>query len=834
MLWVKLDSENRSHVASVLLLAGVVAVAGIAWTTPPVASDPLIRMPGSQQGSVAIEDAGNCLGCHGGPDNPSDRLKYLSPGFRWQGSMMGQAARDPLFFACFTVAAQDSAWAIGTPNAADLCMRCHFPMGWLGGRSDPPNASRMTGGDYDGVQCDFCHRLVDPFFDATYDGEREGASWSTYWDEANATTPGSIAAATATWNADVAQSAAFLCFNGTNFYGADHRPISPTYTEAGAGQYYVTAENQRMPRAPFADPGAKHSILYSRFHKSKYACATCHDVSNPVLANLGADTTACLPTETNSAALYFHVERTFSEFMCSGYGAQGGMTGTGAYAPALFETSRPGNVIATCQDCHMPDGYGRGCNKSSGVVRKDESLEHLESGQPRHDLTGGNLWIPYLLASTDPTSPNYDSFNEARLWQGPAALTLDLSQGVTPDPVALLDAAARAAANLEAAASITNLTYNPLTGACTFQVVNHTGHRLLSGFPEGRRMFVTLRAYVGDALVYELNPYDSAIGTLKGLPKAYSAASPPLTTWEQHLDSLVYEIHPSSALTGEDSTFHFVLATGRSKDNRIPPRGYDIEQAVTRLCEPVWHGASDTNYYTAAEYAGGYDAVALQLPAGVEKLDVQLYYQTTSREYVEFLRDEINGTADSLPVNPGDPSPYIIQTNSWFAQLKAWGDTLWELWEHNKQIPGAAPIPMTDLTLELDDSDEDFDGIPAYWETLFFGGPTNALATADSDLDGIDNHGEYLAYTWPTDSNSVLRIEALAITATNGSTHADVAFSSSWPRLYALQYATNLAPATTWLNVVTNAPGTGAMTMLCHSNSADALTAMYRLTVRLP
>ena len=74
---------------------------------------------------------------------------------------MAQSARDFLFFACLTVAAQDSTWAIGRPNATDICERCHFPKGWIEGRSDPTNASLMTGADYDGVQCDFCHRAVD-------------------------------------------------------------------------------------------------------------------------------------------------------------------------------------------------------------------------------------------------------------------------------------------------------------------------------------------------------------------------------------------------------------------------------------------------------------------------------------------------------------------------------------------------------------------------------------------------------------------------------------------------------------------------------------------------
>ena len=67
----------------------------------------------------------------------------------------------------------------------DLCLRCHFPQGWLEGRSDPVNGSALTGADFDGVQCDFCHRQWDPFFETTYSGE-ESADWLGYWDETNA------------------------------------------------------------------------------------------------------------------------------------------------------------------------------------------------------------------------------------------------------------------------------------------------------------------------------------------------------------------------------------------------------------------------------------------------------------------------------------------------------------------------------------------------------------------------------------------------------------------------------------------------------------------------
>jgi len=681
--------------ALVLAFASVYAV--YAWTSVPVTQDPLVRMPGTQPGQVALEAPTRCLNCHAGYD------PAVEPGFNWKGSMMAQSARDFLFWACMTVGAQDSIWAAGRPNATDICERCHFPKGWLEGRSDPTNASLMTGADFDGVQCDFCHRMWDPFFETTYNGTREGADWLGYWDETNASGTPSQPAADATYAEDMTLAQAIVQFNGANFYSNNLPPAN--YTESGSGQYFVSPNAAK--RASFADANARHQMFYSRFHKSKYMCATCHDVSNPILANLGADPTQPLPSELNSAFSYLHVERTFSEFMLSAYGQQGG-----AATNSEFQAQGAPDIThaAKCQDCHMRDVVGKGADLRNAVVRPSGSVEHPQSGQPLHDLTGGNAWVSWVLASATPGSPNFVQYNADQLNQGPAVLTLDLAQGEGIDPVALLAGVDRAKQQLLLAATIKNVTYDSGTGALSFQVQNNSAHKLISGFPEGRRMFVNIKAYAGGSLIYEVNPYDTANGTLKGLDYPYQpdpngVLLPPdgLGANEAYVDELVYEMKPSSSdLTGEAKTFHFALATGRYKDNRIPPKGFDINGAAARVSVPVWHGVEDPNYYTADEYANGWDDVSLTILAGADSVEVNLYYQTTSREYIEFLRDEINGTGNltlSSPTPSGEPEAYVVQTDPFFNQLSAWGDTIWNLWTHNMNVDGAAPFLMTQATV---------------------------------------------------------------------------------------------------------------------------------------
>ncbi len=678
-----------------------------AWSSLAVSDDPLLRMPGTQPGQVQLVDPSQCLNCHG-DFNPA-----TEPG-AWQGSMMAQAARDPIFWAATTVAAQDSIWAIGRPNATDLCLRCHFPQGWLEERSDPTNASLMQGADFDGVHCGLCHRLVDPFFESTFNGTREGSDWLGYWDETNLSNTPSSEAAQQTHDLDEAESSAFRLFNGSPFLNVQtNQPHSADYVENASGQFFLGDDSVR--RGPFADATASHAMRYSRYHKSRYFCSTCHDVSNPVLANLGygdtvpGDGTTVLPSEQLSAFSYGHVERTFSEFMLSAFGQAGGAPGSGAFAPEVFATSLENNYIARCQDCHMPDTPGRAASQNKAILRPDGSVEHPKSGVPAHDLTGGNVWIPRLLASTVAGSPNFNAQNLAILGQGAEVLTLDLNAGLGLDAASLLAGADRALANLQRAATIEQLHYDQQTQILSFRVLNHTGHKLLSGFPEGRRIWVNIRVYdAEEALLSEINPYDAEAATLKGLLYSYHdpagtlPAPLPLSDSESHADSLVYEMSPSSSLTGESHTFHFVLADNRYKDNRIPPRGFRVGEAAERLAEPAWSGSPAPDYFTAAEYLGGYDEIQVPVSSQAHEVEIRLYYQTTSREYIEFLRNEINGTADSLPGDgvAGD-APYLVQTDPFFERLKAWGDAVWQLWSNNRSMPGAAPILMSEASIEL-------------------------------------------------------------------------------------------------------------------------------------
>ena len=192
---------------------------------------------------------------------------------------------------------------------------------------------------------------------------------------------------------------------------------------------------------------------------------------------------------------------------------------------------------------------------------------------------------------------------------------------------------------------------------------------------------------------------------------------------------------------------------------------------------------TDPGYFTAAEYAGGYDEQVVPVIPGAARVEATLYYQGTSREFVEFLRDEINGTGNTLssPTPSGEAVAYIAQTDPFFSGLKAWGNTIWELWEHNHgldgsstSVPGIVPVEMTSVsvtpapvinvvasvnsggTINPDNADDlvpvailgspAFDAATVNAASVSFG-PGAALDTdglaaiADSNADGLDDAG---------------------------------------------------------------------------------------------
>ncbi len=510
---------------------------------------------GSQPNTDVIYEAfrpsDNCAFCHEG-----DETVELLINSRWQGGMMAQAARDPLFFAALSIANQD-ANVVG-----DLCLRCHTPSGWVQGRCIPPDGSELTDSDRDGVSCSACHRMVDPVF-------KPGISPDI--------------------DAGILANISVL-------------PVSP-----GSANYILDPLDIR--RGPYSDPvNPQHFWAESPYHRTSEMCGTCHDVSNPVFLREsdGSYSVTSIDTAhpTGNKHDMFPVERTYSEFINSAFAS------TGVDMQGRFGGNDP--FIRTCQDCHMPKFEAIGSTFGDPPIRPDLAA---------HDFAGGNAWVQDMILNLYPD----DNINPDYLAAGKDRSVSMLQRAATLD---------------------TWQTGNRIH----VRITNETGHKLPTGYPEGRRMWINVQVLdISQSLIEERGYYNTL--------------SADLTT----IDTKVYEAELGisetvASLTGVPAGkgFHFALNSILLKDNRIPPRGFTNAGFAAVLASPV-----------AAHYEDGqyWDDTTFVLPADAASVTTRIYYQTASKEYITFLRDKniTNDTGDILYQQwetTGKSPPVLMNTHT--------------------------------------------------------------------------------------------------------------------------------------------------------------------------
>ena len=241
----------------------------------------------------------------------------------------------------------------------------------------------------------------------------------------------------------------------------------------------------------------------------------------------------------------------------------------------------------------MSDVTGAGASGSGVPVR---------GNLPLHDMTGGNTAMQALIAAQYPGEV---------------------------DPEQLDAAIVRAQQTL---ARAIQLAVTPADDGIDVRITNDTGHKLPTGYPEGRRIFVSVEARDElDGVVFTSGAYDFGTAEL------------------EHDDQVkIYEIKPgfspglASALSlPSGPSFHFVLNDSTFKDNRIPPRGFTNANFEALQMPPVDHSYADGQYWDDTHYV---------LPNTADNVTVRVYYQAVSKDYIEFLRDEntTNTAGDDL------------------------------------------------------------------------------------------------------------------------------------------------------------------------------------------
>ncbi len=322
-------------------------------------------------------------------------------------------------------------------------------------------------------------------------------------------------------------------------------------------------------------------------------CGTCHNLDNPALSwdasrNQYWPNAEDTPPPSVARDNMFPVERTFDEWLNSDYA-----TDAGVLAPQ-FAGAKPDGIVRTCQDCHMPRMIGEGAFKEYGGVTRDCKTNGC---LPAHVLVGGNTWVPRLLQDS---RWRLAAFDDAEALKATEAAARDMLKK-----------------SAKLSVSVSNVKGNV---QAIVRVVNESGHKLPTGYPEGRRMWISLQAFdKRNRVIYTSGAYDPATGVL--------AKDPALKVYEIK-QGLTPELAAFLGKTPGES-FHFVLNNTTVKDNRIPPRGYTVGAYSRPGMAPVGAVYADGQYWDETNYA---------IPKHTQYVVATLYYQTSSKEYIDFLR----------------------------------------------------------------------------------------------------------------------------------------------------------------------------------------------------
>ncbi len=260
------------------------------------------------------------------------------------------------------------------------------------------------------------------------------------------------------------------------------------------------------------------------------------------------------------------MERTYSEWQLSWYATRG--------------------EEWTCQGCHMKKSEGKAASVPGAPTRLDVAS---------HSFMGGNTFAGHSVLR------RWNGVDSNAIQQGYEGEKLILSEGLKVDLVA-----GDSGNIVKAKVRLTNLT----------------GHKIPTGFPEGRRMWIELIGTdrLGNIL-FQSGKYDSANHDLQN---------------DSQLK--VYQTKPGISHTladsfGVNAGVSFVVPLNDTVyfDNRIPPRGFQLSSFTEHQAQPVGYFYADGQYWDETEYL---------LPAGVDSVEVIAWYQVASKEFIEFARNE--------------------------------------------------------------------------------------------------------------------------------------------------------------------------------------------------
>jgi hypothetical protein len=410
------------------------------------------------------------------------------------------------------------------------------------------------------------------------------------------------------------------------------------------------------------------------FQRDPFLCGTCHDVTNPIIKeqNTALTTGQNNPVPPTTETDYKHpIERTFTEWYWSDHGPGGGAGG------------------GHCERCHLP------------MVFQGAQTWMIEG----LDVLWGEVdgkWLDYYYSS-------------------PA---------ITRSRTAAYDAAAQRSRDLMASTSdaadvdITEASKDENgLATVTVRITNEAGHKLPTGFAEGRQMWIHISAVdsagnpvfesgyrkdfhgVQGLARYEEKVYGSPVTLIDpikvyehvSLAKNYDPFTLPDTNGCTDWNILDYSTgdpetgvtwQPDCSVSHLDKEFHFVLLNYVEKDNRIPPRGWIPEAYAADGAFVVDHAMPDYDRYIDENGDPiNYDETTYTFDvsgaAGDVDVTVEVLYQTFNEHFMEFLdnvdtetMEYAGGRARNAPCTDRNPR----DGSTAYCDAQTWGDILYDIW----------------------------------------------------------------------------------------------------------------------------------------------------------
>lgn len=459
--------------------------------------------------------------------------------------------------------------------------------------------------------------------------------------------------------------------SGTPVFAAQAFSIEhPTVGGAGrSGSKFPFVNNgaARNDLQPALSVGPGGSASGSEFIRTSEFCGSCHDLTVPVL-NHG------MPEQ-----------RTYSEWKYSSYART-------SHVPADPLAKRTTTGPERCQDCHMPQLKHEYTDLDSGSYNADPWLvggfpygknRAAQGGTSQHKLTGSNRDLPQIMKVLYPEV-------DMEILGAPIGRDPRVFPGMLSDRSPMWDRAKqnteitlRDGVDVQITQAPTEVVGQPGVYEMKVKVVNKSGHRIPSGYPDGRRFWLSVQAKdATGAPVYVSGVYDAASATLKttatdafkrSLGNVIDATIPANNAVQvyERVTGMCYSDtgktawiypEPASAVAAACTPSPSVLNNFILFDNRIPPKGFDA--ANGRLAgikfwnyDPITFApVEEQTRFTAAQLAEGSDEVTYRFSApGGQALSAsaEVYWQTLTREFVEHLR-----TADTSAVRPvAQPNP---------------------------------------------------------------------------------------------------------------------------------------------------------------------------------